>query len=340
MKIEQLEILKKYLGEKLAKSFINENPAKIKTLTDFIRIVQEKGIYEEKELKYFAIKYRDSIYGQTFLELLCVLDAHEVQIEKEQYKSLYYKYLYERTSDEEDYKKLLDDVINNYGNCNGFFDEKYIKESIKNENKLHFIVTVQQMLKKGVSIDEIINMIKNNDKIIGLQQLDYLREILGEEEANNLFNHNEEKAKTFANFIKMMLKKEFFTKDEALKMLEIYKNSKYGQTFLEMLWILETNNKIEIKESMYSLYQYRYLRSCNDETKYREFLGKITKYYGDCNGYLDSEYIDSNIQKEKQVKLQISVKEFIEKGGSIKQLKSILGKKEFDMDTKILVNNL
>lgn len=164
MKIEELEFLRSVFNDDMAKSYIKEDKDKINSFVKFVDIIWDKGIFTNEELKMFAIKYRDSIYGETFLDMLCVLHASEVKFSPEEYKLIYWDYMMARTSDEEDYIKLLKNTRKRYGDCSGFFNDELFDRKIVKEKEKHFSISVQEYLNKGGNISLIKGILEENEK--------------------------------------------------------------------------------------------------------------------------------------------------------------------------------
>lgn len=162
MRTCDIKILKENLGKKIATSFIKEDDEKLRSFVGFINMINNKGILTEERLELFAAKYRDSIYGETFLDMLIILNASEAEISDNEYRNLCQNYILSRTSDEEEYRNMLEDVKTAYGNCNGFFSEEYIESKITKEKERHFSRSIGELIEKGYTIDNIKILLEKN----------------------------------------------------------------------------------------------------------------------------------------------------------------------------------
>lgn len=162
MRTCDLVILRKSLSKEISMSFIKEEDDKIRSFTNFMNIINDKCIFTEEQLELFAAKYRDSIYGQTFLDMICVLNASDVKISDVEYENLYRKYMKSRTSDEEEYRNMIEDVKTIYGDCDGFFSEEYIESKINKEKEIHFSSSVKDLFERGYTIDNIKILLEKN----------------------------------------------------------------------------------------------------------------------------------------------------------------------------------
>lgn len=162
MNITDLKILRNNLDKKITITFVKEDPSKVRMFAKFLSIIGEKAILSDDELKLFAKKYRDSIYGETFLDMLCILNTNDPKISDIDFNRLCKKYIMSLTSDEEEYRNMLEDVKTAYGDCNGFFSEEYIESRISKEKEKHFSSSVKELLDKGYTIDNIRILLEKN----------------------------------------------------------------------------------------------------------------------------------------------------------------------------------
>lgn len=160
MTVEQLEILGKIVGSEV-KTFIEEDSDKLRTLTSFLKLVEKENIkFGGHELGLLCTKFKDGIYGQTYLDMLCVLSASG---EKINYK-LCDKYIEcpTYTTDEKDYRNLLAELIVTYGDCNGFFSQEYIDMKIQREKEKYFSISIYEYLKKGGSVNKLKSILEKS----------------------------------------------------------------------------------------------------------------------------------------------------------------------------------
>lgn len=168
MNIKDLKILRNNLDKEITTSFVKEDPSKVRMFARFIKIIGDKAILTDDDLKLFAAKYRDSIYGETFLDMLCILNTNDEKISDIDFNRLCKKYIMSPTSDEEEYRNMLEDVKTVYGDCNGFFSEEYIESKISKEKEKHFSSSVKELLDKGYNIDNIRILLEKN----GIKEFD------------------------------------------------------------------------------------------------------------------------------------------------------------------------
>lgn len=153
MTIEQLQIISKTMKAQV-KNFIDEDQDKLRTLTSFLKLVEKENIdLKEQELQAVCTKLKNYIYGQTYLDMLCVLSASGEKIDYE----LCDKYISCTTCslDDKEYRKIISELISKYGDCNGFFSEEYIDMKIQREKEKYFSISVSEYLKKGGSLSKL-----------------------------------------------------------------------------------------------------------------------------------------------------------------------------------------
>lgn len=155
MRTYDIGILTENLGEEISTSFIKEDNEKLRSFVNFISIVSGKNIFSKKYIENFAVKYRDGIYGETFLDMLIILNASEVEISYGECIYLCQNYILLCTSDEKEYRNMLEDIKTVYGDCNGFFSEEYIESKIVKEKERHFSTSIEELIEKGYTIDDI-----------------------------------------------------------------------------------------------------------------------------------------------------------------------------------------
>lgn len=163
MKLSDLKTLRNSLSKKVTESFIKKDDNKIRTFAHFINIVADKHVLLKGELELLALKYRDSIYGETFFDMIFVLDANDRKISDDEYASICKDYMSTNTSDEDEYRNMLKRFVEKYGDCNEFFSDEYIESKITREKERYFSNSIKELLDKGYNIDNILHLLEKNN---------------------------------------------------------------------------------------------------------------------------------------------------------------------------------
>lgn len=162
MKIEELSVLREYCTPGMLKSYIKEDKEKTSSLVNFIKLIKSKDILTSDEISEFVIRYKLNTYGQTFLDMINILEASNSKVA---YKTLIEEYNKLDGSSREDYEILLQDIVTVYGNCNDFFSDEYLDYKVSMEEKAssESNVTVFEFLKKGGTVDNLQKILVRED---------------------------------------------------------------------------------------------------------------------------------------------------------------------------------
>lgn len=182
---------------------------------------------------------------------------------------------------------------------------------------------------------------------MNIDNIIYLKNVLGDEEAKKYLKADEERLKILVEVLKKTSIKRILDTGMLNKFCNRIAYAKYGKVYARVLCAV---GKFKITTEIpfeYLMFVLEYIDGAdNDEIKYKKIFERINKFSEFCSIVYDyNEHLKSLVEKEiDDANMdKITIDKFIQSGGTLEELINVINKceiEDFNRDTKIPVSLL